>query len=87
MHAKTNKALRLAFWVALFCLEVILVYVFYVGPQLQARNAPLGNWEQETPQGPLLLLAGIAFFVLLLAGNVGLLLMIWRGFKDLRAKD
>jgi uncharacterized membrane protein YhaH (DUF805 family) len=87
VHTRTNKALRLAFWVALLCLEICFVYVFYVGPQLQARNAPSGRWEQETPHGPLLLLSGIAFLVLLVAGTGGVAVMIWRGFKDLNVKD
>jgi hypothetical protein len=71
MHPKADKALKLAFWIALLCLEISLVYVFYIAPQLQARNAPLGHWEQETPHGPLLL-TGIAFielFCLIASGN------------------
>jgi hypothetical protein len=87
VHAKMRKTVRLIFWIALLCLEIGLIIALYIVPQFQARNAPLGHWEGEIPRGPLLLLAGIALFVIFLVGNIGLVVQIWRRFKDLRVND
>jgi hypothetical protein len=87
--AKTKKAMRLMVYLGLLCLETILLIGFYIIPQFQARNAPEGHWEMETPlhDGPALWIALVAFLGLVTAGNVGLIIMIWRGFKDLKAND
>ena len=83
------KKTRLTMWVGLLCLELSLIVGFYVVPQFQARNAPAGHWEGETPlgNGAGLWFALIVFLALLAVGNVGLIIMIWRAFKDLRASD
>lgn len=76
-------------WVGLLCLELGLIIGFYIYPQFQARNAPVGHWEMETPlhDGPELWMILITFLGLLAVGNVGLIIMIWRGFKDLKVDD
>ncbi len=87
--SKTKKAIRLMIWVGFLCLEMSLIIGFYVFPQFQARNAPAGHWEMETPlqDGPGLWIALIAFLGLLTVGNIGLIIMIWRAFKDLKVND
>ncbi len=74
-------------WVGLLCLETGLVLAFYVVPQFQARHAPVGHWESETPLhgSPEAWVTLVVFLTLLTLGNVGLIITIWRGFNDLRA--
>jgi hypothetical protein len=76
-------------WVGLLCLEMGLVLGFYIVPQFQAPNVPLGHWEMETPlhDSPGLWVALIAFLGLLTLGNIGLIIVIWRRFKDLKVND
>jgi len=74
-------------WVGLLCLEMSLVIGFYVVPQIEALNAPVGHWEMEAPHGPGLWAAVIAFFGLLVLGNIGLVIVVWRRFKDLKANN
>jgi len=71
----------------LLCLEISFVYIVFVAPELTTRDLPSGHWEQEYSHGPLPFLGGVASFALLLAGTVGVVVMIWRRFKDLRVKD
>jgi hypothetical protein len=73
-------------FVGLLCLEVSLIIGFYILPQFQARNAPLGHWEMETPlhNSPGLWVALIAFLGLVSLGNIGLVVMIRRAFKELK---
>ena len=70
-------------------MEMSLIVGFWVSPQFQARNAPAGHWEMETPlhDGPGLWIALIAFLGLITLGNIGLIIMIWRGFKSLKANN
>ena len=86
LRLRTKKIVRLALWIGLLCVEAGLVFAFYVVPQFQARNAPLGHWEMETPRlGSIgvwiTLVLGVGIFTL---GNIGLLLTIWRKRKDLK---
>jgi len=83
-------------WVGLLCLETPLAIWFYVFPwfyvalpQFQVGNAPQGHWEMETPlrDSPWLWAALIAFYGVLILGNVGLIIVIWRRFKDLKLND
>jgi hypothetical protein len=81
--------MRLMMFVGLLCLEMTLVIGFYIVPQFQARNAPVGHWEMETPlgDGSGLWVALIAFLGLLILGNIGLVVTIRRAFKELRIKN
>ena len=74
--------------VGLLCLELSLIIGFYILPQFQARNAPVGHWEMETPlgNGPGLWLALMVFLGLLALGNIALIIMIWRSVKKLKIK-
>jgi len=76
-------------WVGLLCLEMSLVTAFYIIPQFQARNAPEGHWEMETPlhESPGLWVALLALLGLFALGNIGLIILIWRGFKDLKVSE
>jgi len=76
-------------WTGLLCVETGLVLAFYVVPQFQARTTPPGHWEMETPR-----LGGIGLSIALLLvvgiftlGNIGLILTIWRQYKDLKAEQ
>jgi uncharacterized membrane protein YhaH (DUF805 family) len=87
MHTKARKVFWVIFWIVLLCLEAGFVINFYVVPEFQARNAPLGRWGGEAPHSLLLLLAGIVFLVALVTANVALVVTIWRRFKNLRTND
>ena len=88
VHLRTKKIVRLALWMGFLCLEAGLVLAFYVVPQFQARNAPPGHWEMETPR-----LGGVGLWVALILavaiftlGNIGLILIILRRYKELKAE-
>jgi hypothetical protein len=87
--SKAKKTTRLMMCVGLLCLELSLIIAFYIVPQFQARNAPVGHWEMETPlgNGPGLWAGLIVFLGLLALGNIGLIIMIWRAFKELKIND
>lgn len=89
MGSSTAKKTRLMMWVGLLCLELSLIVSFYVVPEFQARNAPEGHWEMEHPlgNGPALWVALIVFLGLLTLGNIGLIIVIWRAFKDFKTGD
>jgi hypothetical protein len=78
--------MRLMILVGLLCLEMSLIIGFYILPQFQARNATLGHWEMEMPlrYSPGMWPVLIAFLGLLTFGNIGLMVMIWRAFKELK---
>lgn len=81
--------MRLMLWIGLLCLEMSLIIGFYVVPQFRARNAPAGHWELESPRtdSPLLWLALLTFLGLFTLGNIGLIVKIWRRFRDLWVND
>jgi hypothetical protein len=90
MRSKAKNATRLILYVGLLCFEVSLVLWFYIIPEFEARSAPDGHWEMETPfyNAPAVVWIGlVAALGLVLLGNVGLVVMIWRGLRDLMAKD
>ena len=89
VRSKAKKTIRLMVCVGLLCLELSLMIGFYILPQFQAWDAPVGHWEMETPlgNGPGLWLALIVFLGLLAPGNIGLIIMIWRSVKKLRIND
>jgi hypothetical protein len=83
---KLLKALRLALFAGILVLELSVIAALSVLPEIQARNAPLGHWEMETPFAdsswlPFVLISLLAAFVL---ANIGLLITIWRAVRDLR---
>jgi hypothetical protein len=75
--------------VGLLFLEVSLIIRFWILPEFLARNAPLGHWEMETPlsDSPKLWFALFAFLGVFALGNVGLIIMVRRAFKDLKVND
>jgi hypothetical protein len=86
MRPRSMRTMRLMIFVGLLCLEMSLIIGFYILPQFQARNAPLGHWEMEAPlrDSPEVWAVPIAFLGLLTFGNIGLMVMIWRAFKELK---
>jgi hypothetical protein len=86
VRLRTKKIVRLALWIGLLCVETSLVLAFYVVPQFQARNAPTGHWQMETPRpgGMELWIALILVVGTFTLGNLGLILTIWRKYKDLK---
>jgi hypothetical protein len=89
MRSKSTRLLRLVTFLGLFALEMSLVVGLYILPQFRARNAPIGHWQMETPlpDGIGARMAVIAFLGVLAAGNVGLLTMVWRAFKDFKINE
>jgi hypothetical protein len=76
-------------FLGLLVLEMSLIVGFYILPEFQARNAPAGHWEMETPLHDSLgvRVAVIAYLGLLGVGNIGLLTMVWRAFKELKINE
>jgi hypothetical protein len=92
MGARPKMRLTFALLSALFLLESTLVIAFYVVPQFQSHEYnphPEIALEIDTvvQRYPWLRIAFIAFVVLFLFGNVGLIVMIWRAFKNLRTDN
>jgi hypothetical protein len=82
----TKRTFRFISLLGLLFLEVSLVVGFYVVPEFHARKyAPDGHWEMETPlhAGPGMWVALITFLGLFAMGNIGLIILVWRAFKDL----
>jgi hypothetical protein len=91
MRSRPTKVLRFVMFLGLLVLELSLIVGFYILPLFQARNSqnsPAGHWEMETPlhDGLGLRVALIAFLGLLAVGNIGLLTMVWRAFKELNSR-
>lgn len=89
MHARPTATLRLLFWLGLFVFEASLVIAFHVVPlfQLHPYNThPDIGMEMEAvlQHYPWLKIALIAYLALVLLSNVGLMVMAWRAFKNLR---
>jgi hypothetical protein len=89
MRSRPTKVLRFVIFLGLLVLELSLIVGFYILPLFQARNSPAGHWEMETPLHDSLGLrvALIAFLGLLAVGNIGLLAMVWRAFKELKINE
>ena len=89
MRSRPTKVLRFGMFLGLLVLEMSLIVGFYILPQFQARNAPAGHWEMETPLHDSLGLrvAVITFLGLLAVGNIGLMTMVWRAFKELKINE
>lgn len=85
MRSNINKFLQFVLWVALFCVEIAFVFAFFIVPQFQARNAPQGHWEMERPDGTWLLVSVIVLLGAFIVGNIGLIVIIRRRFKELKS--
>lgn len=89
MTLRLKMTLRFLFWLGLLLLEAILVVVFYVIPQFQAHqyntHPNIGSeMDAMMREHPGLKIGLIAYFAIFLAGNMGLIFMVWRSFKTLR---
>ena len=89
MAARPMATLRFLFWLGLLIIEAILVITFYVVPQFQSHEYnphPAIGLEIDTvlQEHPGLRLALIAYVGLFLFGNIGLVVMVWRAFKNVR---
>jgi hypothetical protein len=89
VRTRSEQKVRLVLFVGLPCLEISLVVAFYVVPQFQGLNAPIGHWEMETPLrgSPGTSLALIAFLGLLILGNVGLIAVIRQTLNKLKIQN
>jgi len=89
MRSKPAKVLRFVMFLGLLVLELGLIVGFYILPQFQARNAPATHLEMETPLHDSLgmRVAVIAYLGLLAVGNLGLMTMVWRAFKELKTTE
>lgn len=86
MGSEPTKVLRFVMFLGLLVLELGLIVGFYILPQFQARNAPATHLEMEIPLHDSFMtrVALIAYFGLLAVGNLGLVTMVWRAFKELK---
>jgi hypothetical protein len=89
MAVQLRTTLRFLFWLGLLLFEVILVVAFYVVPQFQSHefNAhPNIGLEMDAvlQKYPTLKIALIAYLTIFLFGNAGLIVMVWRSYKNLR---
>jgi len=83
---------RLILWTGLLFIEASLVARFFVVPQLHNQRYdthPALRLEMDTVvhEHPLLQVAAIAFLGLFVVANIGLMIVIWRAFKDVQARD
>jgi hypothetical protein len=81
--------LRFLFWLGLLVFEASLVIAFYVVPLFQPlpyNTHPDIGMEMDTvlQHYPWLKIALLAYLALFLFGNVGLIVTVWRAFKNLR---
>ena len=89
MVEQPKTTLRFLFWSGLLIIEAMLVITFYVVPQFQSHEYnphPAIGLEMDLvlQQHPGLRIALIAYVGLLLFGNIGLVVMVWRAFKNVR---
>jgi hypothetical protein len=88
----SNTKTRLFLWTGLLVIEAILVARFFVIPQL--HHSPYDThtalWleiDMVVIAHPLLDAAAIAFLGLFVVANVALMIVIWRAFTDVQARD
>ncbi len=84
-----KTTLRFLFWLGLLLFEASLVVAFYVAPLFQPHlynTHPDIGMEMDTvlQHYPWLKIALIAYLALFLFGSVGLIVMVWRAFKNFR---
>jgi hypothetical protein len=89
MPARAKATMRFLFLSGLLLLEASMVIAFYVVPQFQTHAYnPHPNIGLEIDavlnRYPSLRTAIIAFLGIFLFGNIGLVMMVWRAFKNLR---
>jgi len=89
----SNAKIRLILWTGLLLIEASLVATFFFpAPQPHKQRYdthPALRFEMDTVvhEHPLLGVAAIAFLGLFIVANVGLMIVIWRAFKDVQARD
>jgi hypothetical protein len=91
-RSKTGRTFRFILWTGLLLIEASLVARFFVVPQFHSQiydTHPALRLEMDTVvrEHPGLQVAVIAFFGLFTLANIGLVVIIWRAFKDLQAND
>ncbi len=89
MPARAKTTMRFLFFSGLLLLEASLVIAFYVVPQFQTHvydpHPKIGlEIDAVLHRYPSLRVALIAFLGIFLFGNIGLIMMVWRAFKNLR---
>ena len=89
MPARVKTTMRFLFLSGLLLMEASMVIGFYVVPQFQTHvYNPHPNIGLEIDvvlqKYPILRIAIIAFLGIFLFGNIGLVMMVWRAFKNLR---
>jgi hypothetical protein len=89
MRSKSTRVLRFAMFSGLLVLELGLIVAFYILPQIQARNSPATGLGNEMPfrDGLGMRVAVIAYLSLLVVGNLGLVALVWRSYKQLKAAE
>jgi hypothetical protein len=86
------RKFRFIFWVGLFIIEASLVARFWVAPQFQTHvydPHPALQFEVDEVmrEHPALRAASIAFLGFFILANIGLMILIWRAFKDLQSNE
>ena len=89
MTVRLKTTLRFVFWLGLLVFEAGLVIAFYVVPLFQPlpynTHPSIGSESDEVMrQHPGLKIGLIAYLAFFFLGNVGLIVMVWRSFKNLR---
>jgi hypothetical protein len=89
MTVRMKTTLRFLFWLGLLLFEASLLIAFYVVPQFQQHpynTHPNIDSELDAVmrEHPGLKMGLIAYLALFLFGNVGLIVMVWRAFKNFR---
>ncbi len=84
-----KTTLRFLFWLGLLLFEASLVLAFYVAPLFQPHlyntHPDIGmEMDEVFHDYPWLKIALIAYWAVFSFGNVGLIVMVWRAFKNLR---
>jgi hypothetical protein len=91
MRAQTKSISRFFFFSGLLLFEACLVIAFYVIPQFQSHEYithPNIGLELDSVFNKYrwLKVAFVGFLGVFLLGNIGLIVTVWRTFKNLRAE-
>ena len=89
MQARTQKSLRFVLLLGLLLLELGLVIGVYFMPQFHAQRyaPPDGHWQLELPMANStgMRLGMVGFVGLFALGNAGLILLVWRAYRNLKS--
>jgi hypothetical protein len=83
--------MQFVFWLGLLVLEASLVVTYYILPQFQTQTYnphPNIGFEMDTvlQEHPSLYVVMIGFLCVFVFGNIGLVVKVWRAFRNLRAE-